>query len=126
VLRASRIYETAPRDLEDQPWFLNQVLECETEVTPARLLESLLEIEGTMGRVRTIPKAARTIDIDILFYGDLIVRQPDLEIPHPRMGERRFVLGPLAELAPELRHPVTGRTVDAMLGAVLDQSVSVY
>lgn len=126
VLRASRIYETAPRDLEDQPWFLNQVLECETEVTPASLLKSLLAIEETMGRLRTIPNAARIIDIDILLYGDLIVRQPDLEIPHPRMAERRFVLEPLTELAPHLRHPVTGRAVDAMLGVVLDQSVRLY
>ena len=123
VLRASSIYETAPRDVVDQPWFLNQVLECETELFPRQLLARLQKIERAMGRKRTIPKGAREIDLDILLFGDAVVQAPELEIPHPRLTERRFVLEPLAELAPEKRHPGTRRTVREMLAGVGDQVV---
>jgi len=81
----------------------------------------LLSIEHEMGRKRTTPKGPRVIDLDILLFGDAVVDVPGLEIPHPRMGERRFVLEPLAELAPELRHPRTRKTVREMLGRVMDQ-----
>ena len=123
VLRASSIYETAPRDVEDQPWFLNQVLECETDLFPRQLLARLQKIERDMGRKRRMAKGPREIDLDILLYGDAVVKAPELEIPHPRMAERRFVLEPLAELAPEKRHPGTRRTMREMLGKVTGQVV---
>lgn len=121
VLRVSSIYETAPRDVEDQPWFLNQVIECETDLFPRQLLARLKKIEREMGRKRGMAKGPREIDLDILFYGDAVVRAPELEIPHPRLMERRFVLEPLEEIAPEKRHPGTGRTVREMLAKVMDQ-----
>jgi 2-amino-4-hydroxy-6-hydroxymethyldihydropteridine diphosphokinase len=123
ILRASSIYETAPRDVEGQPWFLNQVIECETDLFPRQLLERLQKIERAMGRKRRMEKGPREIDLDILLYGDAAVKAPELEIPHPRLAERRFVLEPLAELAPEKRHPGTRRTVREMLAAVKDQAV---
>jgi len=115
VLHASRIYETEPVDYQDQAWFLNQVVEAETALFPMQLLTRIGRIERELGRVRTVPKGPRTIDIDILFYAAAIVETARLEIPHPRIAERRFVLAPLAELAPDLRHPVTHRSVRQML-----------
>ena len=126
VLRASSIYETAPRDVEDQPWFLNQVIECETDLFPRQLLERLQKIERAMGRKRRMAKGPREIDLDILLYGDAVVKAPELEIPHPRLAERRFVLEPLAELAAEKRHPGTRRTVRDMLGSVKDQAAKKF
>jgi 2-amino-4-hydroxy-6-hydroxymethyldihydropteridine diphosphokinase len=123
VLRASGVYETEPRDVPDQSWFLNQVVEAETELFPIQLLSRLQKIERALGRLPTRPKGPRTIDLDILLYGDAIVSVPGLDIPHPRMDDRRFVLEPLAELAPELRHPRTGRTVREMLTQVGNQKV---
>jgi 2-amino-4-hydroxy-6-hydroxymethyldihydropteridine diphosphokinase len=123
VLRESSIYETAPRDVEDQPWFLNQVLECETDLFPRQLLARLQKIERTMGRKRRIAKGPREIDLDILLFGNSVVTTPELEIPHPRLAERRFVLEPLAELAPDKRHPGTRRTMREMLVDVADQAV---
>lgn len=123
VLRASSVYETAPRDVEDQPWFLNQVLECETDLFPRQLLERLQKIERAMGRKRRMAKGPREIDLDILLYGDAVVKAPELEIPHPRLAERRFVLEPLVELAPEKRHPGTRRTMRELLGKVASQVV---
>ena len=115
VLRGSRIYETEPIDYKDQAWFLNQVVEAETALFPMQLLMRIGRVERELGRVRTRRNGPRTIDIDILFYGSAVVETARLEIPHPRMAERRFVLAPLAELAPELRHPVTQRSVRQML-----------
>jgi len=123
VLRASSIYETAPRDVEDQPWFLNQVIECDTDLFPRQLLERLQKIERAMGRKRTIAKGPREIDLDILLFGNAVVKAPELEIPHPRLAERRFVLEPLAELVPDKRHPRTRRTMREMLGGALNQTV---
>jgi 2-amino-4-hydroxy-6-hydroxymethyldihydropteridine diphosphokinase len=117
VVRESPIYETEPVDYLAQRWFLNLVVELETELFPRQLLARTQKIERELGRVRGIPKGPRTIDIDILLYGSAIVKTPALEIPHPRMGERRFVLAPLADLAPELRHPVTRLTIREMLAA---------
>jgi 2-amino-4-hydroxy-6-hydroxymethyldihydropteridine diphosphokinase len=122
-LRASSIYETAPRDVEDQPWFLNQVIECETDLFPRQLLVRLQKIERAMGRKRRIAKGPREIDLDILLFGDAVVKAPELEVPHPRMAERRFVLEPLAELAPEKKHPGTRRTMREMLAGVANQAV---
>jgi len=121
VLRVSSSWETAPRGILDQPWFLNQVIEVETDLSAMQLFHHLQEIEREMGRVRAERDGPRLIDIDILLYGDQQVSEPDLEIPHPRMAERRFVLEPLAELASALRHPVTGKTVQEMLVKVKDQ-----
>src|SRR5579884_1917072 len=121
VLRGSSIYETEPRDFPDQPWFLNQVLEAETSLFPKQLLARTQKLERALGRVTTHPKGPRTIDIDILFYGDTIVSVPGLDIPHARLADRRFVLEPLAELAPDMRHPRTGATITELLAQVRNQ-----
>jgi 2-amino-4-hydroxy-6-hydroxymethyldihydropteridine diphosphokinase len=123
VLRASPVYETEPVDHTAQGWFLNQVVEAETEMFPLQLLAATQRIERELGRVRSVPKGPRTVDIDILFYGRAVVRSKRLEIPHPRMAERRFVLAPLADLAAELRHPATGRMVREMLEAAPEAAV---
>jgi len=123
VLRTSPIYETEPVDYTEQRWFLNLVVEAETKLFPMQLLTRTGRIEREMGRVRMIAKGPRTIDIDILLYGKAVVRSATLEIPHPRMAERRFVLAPLADLVPDLRHPVTHRTVGEMLDAAPVQKV---
>jgi 2-amino-4-hydroxy-6-hydroxymethyldihydropteridine diphosphokinase len=111
VVRRSSIHETEPQDFRDQPWFLNLAVEVETDLAPQELLASIQKIESDMGRQRTIPKGPRTIDLDILFYANLIITTADLEIPHPRFTQRAFVLDPLSEIAPDLRHPVTGQSV---------------
>ena len=123
LTRASSIYETAPREILDQPWFLNQVVIAETTLFPRQLLARLLRIEHEMGRQRTIAKGPRVIDLDILLFGDAVIHTAGLEIPHPRMAERRFVLEPLAELAPALRPPRSSQTVQEMLAKVMDQPV---
>jgi 2-amino-4-hydroxy-6-hydroxymethyldihydropteridine diphosphokinase len=123
IRRGSSLYETEPREMLDQPWFLNQVIEAETTLYPRQLLARLLLIEREMGRLRITPHGPRTIDLDILLFGDVVAHTAGLEIPHPRMAERRFVLEPLAELAPSLRPPRGRRTVREMLAEVLDQSV---
>lgn len=114
ILRASAIYETEPVDHADQPWFLNQVLEVVSEIDPPALLRLAKSIEAEMKRRPAAPKGPRVIDIDILLAGDLVVDAPDLVIPHPRLHLRNFVLAPLREIAPRLRHPVLGRSVDEM------------
>jgi 2-amino-4-hydroxy-6-hydroxymethyldihydropteridine diphosphokinase len=116
--RVSRIYETEPMDLRAQPNFLNLAAELKTPLMPMQLLAHTQRIERELGRVRTVPKGPRTIDIDILFYGSSVIRSAKLDVPHPRLHERRFVLAPLAELAPDLRHPVTHQTVSEMLNAL--------
>jgi len=123
IVRVSSIYETAPRDVLDQPWFLNQVAEVETSLFPRQLLARTQKIERELGRKRAQPKGPRVIDVDILLFGDAIINTPDLEVPHPRMLDRRFVLEPLAELAPDLRHPATGRSMREALAGVTDQAV---
>lgn len=123
VLRKSSVYETEPQDLPDQPWFLNQVLEVATGFSPIQLLGTILKIEESMGRKRDIPKGPRSIDIDILVYGAALVETGDLKIPHPGLTQRRFVLQPLAELAPDLRHPQSGRRMTDLLCDVQTQRV---
>ena len=125
-VRASSIYETEPRDVPNQPWFLNQVIEIETDLLPRRLLSRIQKIEREMGRKRIVAKGPRLIDIDILFFAEAAVHTPDLEIPHPRIAERRFVLEPLAELAPDFRHPATRETIREMLTRVANQSVRTF
>ncbi len=126
VERASSVYETAPVDLPDQPWFLNQVLIIRCALAPFALLEACLTIERRLGRVRTVPKGPRTIDLDILLYDDLVIDQEHqglrLTIPHPRLHLRRFVLVPLCELAPERKHPILGRTMIELLASVPDEA----
>ena len=123
ILRRSSIYETEPQDLLDQPWFLNIVVEVETELFPRLLLARAQAIEIGMGRRRDLPKGPRPIDIDILLFGSFVIGTRELEVPHPRMRDRRFVLEPLAELAPGLRHPANGKTVREMLSDVQTQIV---
>mgnify|MGYP000020594500 CR=1 FL=1 len=123
VRRISPVYETEPQDVRDQPWFLNLVAEVETELFPRQMLARIQSIEWKMGRRRRSPKGPREIDIDVLLYGSMVLRMPELTVPHPRMSERRFVLQPLADLAPELRHPVSGRTILELLAEIRGQTV---
>jgi 2-amino-4-hydroxy-6-hydroxymethyldihydropteridine diphosphokinase len=123
ALRESPIYETEPVGYTDQRWFLNMVVEAETELFPMQLLARTDKIERALGRVRTVPNGPRTIDIDILLYGSAVVRTPRLEIPHPRMCARRFVLAPLADLVPDLRHPMQHRTIRQLLEAAAPQKM---
>lgn len=123
IARVSSVYETEPVGFTAQRSFLNLVAEIETELFPMQLLARLARIEQALGRIRTVPNGPRTIDLDILLYGRAVIRSARLEVPHPRMAERRFVLVPLAELAPELRHPVTHKTVRAMLEAAPPLSI---
>jgi 2-amino-4-hydroxy-6-hydroxymethyldihydropteridine diphosphokinase len=111
VLRASSVYETEPVDLAGQPWFLNQVLEVRSSLEPHALLKLAKSIEAGLKRVPTVAKGPRTIDIDILLAGDLVIDTPELIIPHPRLARRNFVLVPFNEIAPETRHPVLGKAI---------------
>jgi 2-amino-4-hydroxy-6-hydroxymethyldihydropteridine diphosphokinase len=123
ILRQSPVYETEPMDVPGQHWFLNLVAEAETDLFPLQLLRHTGKIEAQLGRRRLAPKGPRTIDIDILLYGNSIVTTPTLEIPHPRFRVRRFVLAPLADLAPDLRDPVTHQTVRELLAELRGQVV---
>lgn len=122
ITRRSSIYSTEPVDFADQGWFLNCVVEAETELMPKQLLHSLQEIERSMGRRRLVRRGPRVVDLDILLFGSSVIEAPDLEVPHPRMTERRFVLVPLAEIAPEARHPITNKTIVELLAETADRS----
>lgn len=126
IARVSPAYETEPMEYTRQPWFLNQVAEVETGLFPMQLLARVGRVEREMGRVRGIPKGPRIIDIDILFFGRAVIKSVKLEIPHPAIAERRFVLAPLADLAPDLRHPATRRSVREMLDAAPPMKLSRY
>lgn len=125
VTAVSLLYETEPVNDGSNPgsgWFLNGVVQLETDVTPKSLLTVLREIERSLGRDQDNRSGPRTIDLDILFYGERVINETDLIVPHPRLHERRFVLMPLSELDPLLVHPVRQRSVNQMLAEVTDQS----
>lgn len=111
VSALSSLYETEPVEFTAQPWFLNCAALLETEKMPRQLLKALLDVERDMGRRRVQNKGPRTIDIDILLFGGSVVKTKELTIPHPALHHRRFVLEPLTEIAPDVRHPVLKKTI---------------
>ena len=118
VEAVSSFYETEPVEAPPQPWFLNCAVKFDTEKMPRQLLSSILNLEQSMGRQRKPGKGPRVIDIDILVFGSSIVELPSLTVPHPQLNRRRFVLEPLVEIAPELRHPVFKRTMRELRDAL--------
>jgi 2-amino-4-hydroxy-6-hydroxymethyldihydropteridine diphosphokinase len=122
ILKISSCYETEPVGFRNQPWFVNLAIELKTHLSPFELLSFCREIEVSSGRVRTFPNASRTLDLDILLYGDVVISENDLIIPHPRLSERRFVLEPLAQIAPKVIHPILKKSIQSLLEACADSS----
>lgn len=122
VRRVSSVWETEPQGVAGQPWFLNAAVEAETILFPRKLLHRIQRVEQRLGRRRGVSNGPRTIDIDILLYGRHIMNTAELTVPHPRMEGRRFVLEPMAELAPDLRHPVLGAAMRELLTEVSGQA----
>jgi 2-amino-4-hydroxy-6-hydroxymethyldihydropteridine diphosphokinase len=120
VIRKSKLYTTAAWGNSNQPDFLNQVIIVETKLTGLQTMEVILEIEKKMGRVRTTKNAPRIIDIDILFFNKDIIAKKNLDVPHPQIEKRRFVLVPLNELSPAFKHPVSGKTIHQLLNGCTD------
>ncbi len=126
VIKASRVYETPPWGFEDQPAFLNQVLQVETKLDPPALLDHLKQIERKMGRESTFRFGPRIIDLDILFYGDLIYTSDRLQIPHALAAERAFVLVPMREIAPDFIHPALGKSMADLARLVDSSGITIY
>nr|WP_295925658.1 2-amino-4-hydroxy-6-hydroxymethyldihydropteridine diphosphokinase [uncultured Dyadobacter sp.] len=122
IVSQSAVYETAPWGLTDQPAFLNQVLQIKTHLLPEELLRVVLNIEHELGRVRYERWGARIIDIDVLYYGDMVLDSARLTLPHPRIQDRRFVLAPLAEVAPDFLHPILQQTSEQLFLQCTDTS----
>lgn len=122
VTKVSSFYETEPVDLREQPWFLNCVVEGQAELPAPALLKKLREIETRMGSKKLLAKGPRLIDMDILLYGSETIETPELQVPHPRMHLRRFVLVPLEEIAPQAVHPGLKRTMKQLLEETPDRS----
>ncbi len=118
VVAVSSFYETEPVEMAAQPWFLNCAVKLDTEKMPRQLISGILNLEQTMGRQRKQQKGPRIIDIDVLLFGSSIIEIPALTIPHPKLHERRFVLEPLSEIAPDARHPVFKRTMRQLRDAL--------
>jgi 2-amino-4-hydroxy-6-hydroxymethyldihydropteridine diphosphokinase len=123
IVRLSSVYETAAWGKSDQPEFYNQVIQMECDLNPFQLMESLINIEKEMGRVRLVKWGPRVIDLDILFYGNMVMSTSDLTLPHPGIPDRLFTLIPLNELAPDLVHPVLNKTISDLLAACPDKLV---
>jgi 2-amino-4-hydroxy-6-hydroxymethyldihydropteridine diphosphokinase len=123
VRAVSGVYETQPVDVPNQPWFLNCVAEIETDLTPRELLNLALQIEAEMGRLRTREKGPRNIDIDIILFGDCVIDESGLTIPHPAMHQRRFVLEPLVEIAPQATHPKLRKTARELLADLPEDQI---
>ena len=124
VIATSRIWVTAPVPISDQPWYHNAVSAVETDQSPAELLETLLSIEKEFGRVRVVQNEARVIDLDIIAYDDQVIDTDQLNVPHPRMQDRAFVLYPLYDLAPEWVHPVSGQSITALMDQLPNDQIA--
>jgi 2-amino-4-hydroxy-6-hydroxymethyldihydropteridine diphosphokinase len=122
IAGVSSLYETEPVGYLEQPRFLNAVVALDTSLAPIDLLHGLLGIERDLGRVRSFPNAPRTLDLDLLMVDNVILDIPEMTLPHPRLHERAFVLVPLAEVAPDLVHPGSGKTLPELLNSLPDQS----
>ena len=122
VVTIPSYFETEPVGYSDQPWFINQAIALETRLSPHELLTLCQGIETARGRVRTFPNAPRTLDLDILLYGNRLVNERNLIIPHPRLAERRFALKPLAQIAAEVIHPLLGKSIQSLLETCSDAS----
>jgi len=122
VIARSSFYETEPVGKTDQGWFFNAVVQVSTELEPEALLQSLLTIEAAMGRIRNEKWGPRIIDLDLLLYEDRILKTPQLEVPHPEMTQRRFVLAPLSELAADHVHPLVNKTIQELLSELPEEN----
>ena len=118
IVKVSSVYDTEPIDVGEQQRFLNLMCCVNTNISPVQLLSFIKDIESSMGRDLSLRNVPRVVDIDIIFYGDIIIESPELVIPHPRMRERAFVLVPFAEIAPEVVHPITGERIGDLAARV--------